>query len=156
MDKQDWRYFLFLLAAHHPKEKLDHTIRLRIAKKEIFLCCRCTGIAFGMAQVFGIAILGCLSPSWFFLPLIAALPVAAIVDWFTQSAQKRKSYTWVRLVTGFFLGNAEALALVLLFSGFYLEFVVALGMALTYALSVYLIAHKTKCLDAYVNEWNRL
>jgi uncharacterized membrane protein len=156
MAKQDWRYFLFLLAAHHPKEKLDHTIRLQIAKKEIHLCTRCTGIAFGMTTAIAIFLLGCLPPGWVYLPFIAVLPLSAIIDWFTQSSKKRKSTTTIRLATGYFLGIAEGLGFELLFLGFYLQFLVAVGTALTYALGVYLIAYKTKCLDAYVNEINQM
>jgi uncharacterized membrane protein len=155
MTKQDWRYLLFLLAAHHPKEKLDHTICLGLRNKKIYFCSRCTGAACGMAVAFGLAAFGWIFPSWLYLPFIALLPLTAVVDWFTQSAKKRKSNTSIRLTTGFLLGIGEALALELLVFGFYLQFMVAVGLALAYVLCVYLIAYRTRCLDAYVNEMNR-
>jgi uncharacterized membrane protein len=146
---KNWRTLLLLLLSHHPKEKIDHTIH---AGKNIYLCTRCTGLAAGMATVLAGKILGLTFPLAFYLPLIAFLPLVAVVDWFTQSAKLRESKTWIRLSSGFLLGNSEALALLLLIEGFYLQFVCAVGFAAIYAVSVYLIANKTKCLDSYVKE----
>ncbi len=147
---------MFLLASHHPKDKLNHTIRIGFGGKNVYLCSRCTGVAFGMATVFVAVFLGRMFPLALYLPLIAFLPLAAVVDWFTQSAKRRESKTWIRLTSGFLLGLSEALVLLLLIGGFYLQFLFALGIASLYALSVYLIALKTKCLDAYLREMNQI
>jgi uncharacterized membrane protein len=156
MEKRNWRYLLFLLASHHPKEKLDHTIRLGFRGKNVYLCSRCTGVALGMIAIFTAALLGRTLPLVFYLPLIALLPLVAVADWFTQSAKRRESKTWIRLTSGFLLGNSEALVLLLLIGGFYLQFLFALGAVAVYALSMYLIALKTKCLDEYLREMNQI
>lgn len=156
MEKRNWRYLLFLLVSHHPKDKLNHTIHVGFRGKNFYFCSRCTGVAFGMAAVFGVAVLGKTFPSALYLPLIAVLPLGAVADWFTQSAKVRESRTWIRVSSGFLLGSSEALALLLLFGGFYLLFLAALGIALVYAFSVYLIALKTKCLDRYLREMNQI
>ncbi|MCW3995529.1 MAG: DUF2085 domain-containing protein [Candidatus Bathyarchaeota archaeon] len=154
MAKQNWRYLLFLLTAHHPNEKLDHTIRVGFGGRYIYLCSRCTGIMLAMLIVFVSSAFGLQVPNAFYLPLIAFLPLFAVSDWFTQSAKLRKSNTTIRVTTGLLLGIAEALSIQLLLMGLYFEFLVAFAFAGIYALSVYLIAYKTKCLDAYVDEWN--
>jgi hypothetical protein len=109
-----------------------------------------------MAAIFAVKVLGRIFPVAFYLPLIAILPLMAIVDWFTQSAKLRESKTRIRLISGFLLGSSEALALLLLINGFYLQFLFAFGVASIYALSVYLIALKTKCLDIYLREMNQI
>ena len=156
MVKRNWRYLLFLLASHHPKEKLNHTIRLGFRGKNVYLCSRCTGVAFGIAAILAANIFGHAFPIALYLPLIGFLPLMAAVDWFTQSAKLRESKTWLRVSSGFFLGNSYALTLLLLIGGFYLQFLFAFGVAAVYALSIYLIASKTKCLDLYLNEMNQI
>lgn len=152
MTHQNWRYLLFLLASHHPKEKLHRTIHIGVGGKNVYLCSRCAGVTLGIATIFAGNAFGLSFPVVVYLPLISFLPLMAVVDWFTQSAKLRESKTWLRLTSGFLLGNSEALCLQLLIGGLYLQFLVACGIASIYALSVYLIALKTKCLDAYLNE----
>jgi uncharacterized membrane protein len=156
MAKRNWRYLLFLLASHHPKEKLDHTIRIGLHGKNIYLCSRCTGVTFGMASIFAAKLFRYTFPITLYLPLIALLPLMAAVDWFTQSAKLRESTTWLRVTSGFFLGNSYALILLLLIGGFYLQFLFAFGIGAVYAISIYLIASKTKCLELYLNEMNQI
>ena len=151
---RNWRYLLFLLAAHHPKTKLDHTIRLSFGQKNIYLCSRCTGVGLGMATVFGATVFGVGFAQGFYLPLIGILPLLAVADWFTQSARLRHSNTPLRLGSGFLLGFAEALAILLLLRGNFLGFLAAVGLAVAYALAVYLIASKTGCLKSYIQELN--
>ena len=156
MEKRNWHYLLFLLGSHHPKEKLHRTIRIGLGGKNVYLCSRCTGVVLGMATIFAANVFGLTFPISLFLPLISILPLMAVADWFTQSAKLRESKTWIRLSSGFLLGNSEALSLLLLINGFYIQFLFALGIASIYALSVYLIAVKTKCLDSYVKEMNQI
>lgn len=154
MTDKDWRYLVFLLLAHHPKNKLDHTIQLSLNKHSVFLCSRCTGMAFGYAAIWGTALFGFALPLQFYLPLISLLPLVAVVDWFTQSAKRRQSKTWLRVGSGYLLGISEALGLLLLFTGFYVEFSIVVGVAALYVLSIYIVASKTRCLDAYLKELN--
>ena len=57
-------------------------------------------------------------------------------------------------VSGFLLGISEALGLLLLFTGLYLEFLIVVGVAALYVLSIYMVASKTRCLDLYLKELN--
>ena len=151
---RDWRYLFFLLAAHHPKSKLDHTIRVGFGQKTIYLCSRCTGVGLGMTAVFGAAVFGVGFAQVFYLPLIGILPLLAVADWFTQSARLRHSNTLLRLGSGFLLGIAEALAILLLLRGNFLSFLAAVGLTAAYAGTVYLVAAKTGCLKCYIQELN--
>jgi uncharacterized membrane protein len=156
MVKQNWRYLLFLIVSHHPQERLHRTIRIGFRRKHIYLCSRCTGTILGMIAIFAANTFGLRFPIESYLPLISLLPLVAAIDWFTQSAKLRESKNWLRISSGFLLGNSEALFLLLLIDGFFIEFLVALGVASIYALSIYLIAAKTKCLDPYLNEINQI
>lgn len=156
MVNRNWRYLMFLLASHHPKEKLDHTIHIGFGRRNVYLCSRCTGIALGMIMVFGASILSLRFPAALFLPLIGLLPLPAVVDWFTQSARLRHSNTWVRVGSGFLLGISEALAIIFLMEGFFLNFLAAVGFASIYGLTVYTVASKTGCLQSYLDEMNRI
>jgi uncharacterized membrane protein len=151
MAERNWRYLLFLLISHHPKQKLDHTIHLT---KNVCLCTRCTGVALAMATVLACALLGFTLGSPLIFVLIGVLPVFAVADWFTQSAHLRASNTGLRLLTGYLLGISEGLALLLLFSGQWLAFLASAGLAGIYAASMYAVASKTGCLHAYLVELN--
>ena len=156
MVERNWRYFLFLIAAHHPKEKLDHTIHVKLGQKNFYLCSRCTGIALGMATIFGAALFSATLPAQYYIPVIGLLPLFAVADWFTQSARLRKSNSGLRLGSSFMLELSEGLGFLLLFTGVYLGFLAAVGMAAIYGLCVYLIASKTKCLQSYLEEMNQI
>ena len=156
MVKQNWRYLLFLIVSHHPQEKLHRTIRIGFRRKYVYLCSRCTGTIFGMTAIFGANAFGFRFPLEAYLPLISLLPLVAAIDWFTQSAKLRESKNWLRISSGFLLGSSEALFLLLVIDGFLLKSLIALGIASIYALSIYLIAAKTKCLDSYLNEINQI
>ena len=156
MVKQNWRYLLFLIVSHHPQEKLHRTIHIGFRRKHVYLCSRCTGTIFGITAIFAANAFGLRFPLEAYLPLISLLPLAAAIDWFTQSAKLRESKNWLRISSGFLLGNSEALFLLLVIDGFFLKSLIALGIASIYALSIYLIAAKTKCLDSYLNEINQI
>jgi uncharacterized membrane protein len=156
MAKQNWRYLLFLIGSHHPPEKLHRTIRIGFRRKYVFLCSRCTGAALGIASILVANMFALRLPIEVYLPLISFLPLAAVVDWFSQSAKLRESKNWIRIISGFLLGSSEALFLLLIVNGFFLMALVSFGIASIYALSIYLIAAKTKCLDSYLNEINKI
>jgi len=154
MDKDHWNYLLFLLAAHHPKHKLDHTLHVGLAGKSLYLCTRCTGVAAGVAAVFTSAVLGLTVSSPHVFVLVGFLPVFAVADWFTQSARLRQSTTPMRLATGFLLGVSEGFALLFLFVGNWLGFLYSAVLAGVYAVCIYGVAAKTKCLRSYLAELN--
>jgi uncharacterized membrane protein len=156
MTKRNWSYLLFLLLAHHPHERLHRTIHISLKRKKIYLCSRCTGTFLGITTILVTNLLGLRFPLEFYLPFISFLPLAAAVDWFTQSAKLRESKNFIRISSGFLLGNAEALFLILIMNGLALTFLFALAILSIYALSIYLIAVKTKCLDSYLNEINQI
>ena len=109
-----------------------------------------------MTAIFAANAFGLRFPLEAYLPLISLLPLVAAIDWFTQSAKLRESKNWLRISSGFLLGSSEALFLLLVIDGFFLKSLIALGIASIYALSIYLIAAKTKCLDSYLNEINQI
>jgi uncharacterized membrane protein len=152
MAKRNWSYIFFLLTSHHPKERLNRTFRVGFRGKNVYFCSRCTGVAFGILAVFAGFIFGFRFPLQLYLPLISILPLVAVADWFSQSAKLRESKNWIRLASGFLLGGSEGLSFLLLFNGFFLLFFVVFGVASIYAVSVYLIAVKTKCLNRYLDE----
>lgn len=120
----------------------------------MYLCTRCTGVAGGMAAVFTLALSGLVVLGAYAFVLIGVLPVFAAVDWFTQSSRLRESNTPLRLATGFLLGISEGLALLFLFVGNWLGFLASAGLAGVYAVCVYTVAAKTKCLRSYLAELN--
>ncbi len=156
MVKQNWRYLLFLIGSHHPPDRLHRTIRLSFKGKRVHLCSRCTGTGLGIIGIFAANAFGFGFPIEFYLPVISFLPLVATVDWFTQSAKLRESNNWIRVSSGFLLGISEALFLLLIIKGFLLMFLVGLVIVFVYAFSIYLIAAKTKCLDAYLKELNQI
>ena len=156
MGKQNWRYLLFLLLSHHPPERLHRTFRISLLGKNVYLCSRCTGTGLGITAILAFYVVGLRFPAEFYFPLISVLPLTAAVDWFTQSAKRRESKNWLRVCSGFLLGTSEGLFLLLLINGLFIQVLLAFGILATYALSIYLIAARTKCLDSYLNEINQI
>ena len=74
----------------------------------------------------------------------------------TNRPLKKELHGVVCVSSGFLLGLSEGLGLLLLFSGVYLGFLAAVGMAGLYALCVYLVAAKTKCLQSYLEELHQI
>ena len=150
--KHDWRYLLFLMLSHHPPERLHRTICLGFRGKKVYLCARCTGSYSSLTAVLVAYFIGLRFPLWLYLPLISVLPIAAAVDWLTQSCKFRESRNSIRVGTGLLLGIAEAYFLLLVISGMVDMFLVAMSIIGLYAISIYIVALKTKCLDSYLND----
>lgn len=91
-------------------------------------------------------------PLWLYLPLISVLPIPVIVDWLTQSGKLRESRNSIRVGTGLLLGIAEACFLLLAINGMVSMFLVAMSIIGLYAISIYIVALKTKCLDSYLDD----
>lgn len=150
--KHDWRYLLFLMLSHHPPERLHRTICLGFRGKNIYLCARCTGTFSSLIAVLVAYFIGLRFPLWLYLPLISVLPIPVIVDWFTQGSKLRESRNSIRAGTGLLLGIAEADLLLLAINGMVSMFLVAMSIIGLYAISIYIVALKTKCLDSYLDD----
>ena len=89
---------LRLLLEHHPPWLRHRCIRLRLLKREIYLCARCTGTFLGYltASIFKIAFQSILYPTMLGIP--------ALIDWSTQKLSLRESCNPIRVLTGFLLG----------------------------------------------------
>ncbi|PVX24919.1 MAG: hypothetical protein CW716_09115 [Candidatus Bathyarchaeum sp.] len=149
MNKEDWRMVLFLLLSHHMPEKLHRTIHLNIGGKNIYLCARCTGDYSGTLTILVAWFLGLKLPTWLYLPLVAILPLATVIDWLTQSCKLRESRNTLRVTTGFPLGIAKGLILLMLVQGWFNLFLQALVIVGLYVLVVSLVAWKTKFVYSY-------
>ena len=150
--KHDWRYLLCLMLSHHPPERLHRTICLGFRGKNIYLCARCTGTFSSLIAVLVAYFIGLRFPLWLYLPLISVLPIPVIVDWLTQSGKLRESRNSIRIGTGLLLGIAEADFLLLAINGMVSMFLAAMSIIGLYAISIYIVALKNKCLDSYLDD----
>ncbi len=149
MNKEDWRMVLFLLLSHHMPEKLHRTIHLNIRGKNIYLCARCTGDYSGTLTLIVAWLLGFMLPVGLYLPLVAILPLATVLDWITQSCKLRESRNAIRVTTGFFLGIAKGLLLLMLIQGWLNILLQALVIVGVYILAISVVAWKTKFVYSY-------
>jgi uncharacterized membrane protein len=93
-----------LIVEHHPPWLRDRCLRIRVLGAEIYPCARCTGTMLGLALTLLMAP-RCGTP---LIPWLLALP--AFLDWGTQKLGLRESNNLLRLVTGYLLGAASAIA----------------------------------------------
>jgi uncharacterized membrane protein len=138
--------------SHHPSERLHRTICLGFRGKKVYLCARCTGTFSSLIAVLVAYFIGLRFPLWLYLPIISVLPITAAIDWLTQSCKLRESRNSIRAGTGLLLGIAEAYFLLLVINGMVNMFLVAMSIIGLYAISIYLVALKTKCLDSYLDD----
>jgi uncharacterized membrane protein len=143
---------LFFLLSHHSRRKLHRTIQVAFRGKRMYLCARCTGICSGILSTIALRFLGFAVPHFLYVPLISALPAPATLDWMTQSCGLRESKNAIRITTGYLLGAAEGLALLLLASGMLQLFLMVLAVVGVYFLMIYVVALKTRFLDSYLRE----
>ena len=92
------------IVEHHPPWLRDRCLHIRVLGADIYPCARCTGTMLGLALTLIVA------PKWGtpLIPWLLALP--AFLDWGTQKLGLRESNNKLRLVTGFTLGAASAIA----------------------------------------------
>ena len=103
---------LFMLLAHHPREDLSHTIRIKIGKREVYLCARCTAMYSALAVSF---LIFTYVLNLYLLPvemttiiaLIFGIPV--IVSWGKQTLTDRDNSNKTRISTG--IGGGIGLAM---------------------------------------------
>lgn len=152
MSEKKERRLLFFLLSHHSPKKLHRTIPVAFRGKKMYLCARCTGTGSGILSMIALRFLGFAVPYFLYVPLISALPVPATLDWMTQSCGLRESKNAIRITTGYLLGVAEGLALLLLASGMLQLFLVVLAVVGIYFLMIYAVALRTRCLDSYLED----
>jgi hypothetical protein len=70
----------------------------------------------------------------------------------TQSCGLRESKNAIRITTGYLLGAAEGLALLLLASGMLQLFLMVVAVVGVYFLMIYAVALKTRFMDSYLME----
>jgi uncharacterized membrane protein len=139
--------YLFLLLSHHEPKNLHRTIHVRLLGKDFYFCSRCTGKYSGVLLVFVLFLAGFRIPAWLNLCIIALFPLPATIDWLTQTIRMRESKTWIRIITGFLLGNAWAILLLSLISGMLLIFFYGIVILAVYASSIGIVVWKSKILE---------
>ena len=139
----------FLLLSHHMPEKLHRTIHLNLKGKDIYLCARCTGDYSGTLIILVAWLLGFTFPVGMYLPLVAFLPLFTIIDWITQSCNLRESRNTIRVITGFPLGIAKGLLLLMLIQGWFSLFLLSLVIVGVYVAVISIVAWKTKFVYSY-------
>ena len=99
------------LLTHHPLDKDNHTIVVKLGQVRVYLCTRCTGMIYGIflalffTQLIIIDMGYMISAAWAFW-LAMLLPLTTIFDWGLQALHIRPAQTVDRFVTGFLLGVA--------------------------------------------------
>lgn len=93
-----------LAVEHHPPWLRDRCLHIRVMGADVYPCARCTGTVLGLASV----MLTATTMDNLMIPWLLALP--AFLDWGTQKLGLRESSNRLRLVTGYMLGAASALA----------------------------------------------
>jgi len=154
MHSEDEPSLLFLLLSHHSPKKLHRTIHIRIRRRDLYLCARCTGIWAGILSILLAFFLGLGLPPWLYILLWYVLPAPAIIDWITQSCKLRESKNTIRVGTGYLLGIGLGLVFLLLAKGMLYLFLFALMILGVYILSIYIIARKTNFLDDYLDQYS--
>ena len=102
----------YLALAHHYKDRLNRTFKLRLFGWEQHFCTRCTA-QWASVGVFAPALLlsGVKVGLLAWVSVLFLLPLPALADWITQSWGFRESTTAIRLVTGSALGIGYGLEL---------------------------------------------
>ena len=139
----------FFMLSHHSYNKLSHTIRISIGKREAYLCARCTGIGIGM--IIGLLYVNFLAYGFLQYPaLIVAFVLPATVDWLFQVFRFRNSTNPRRLVTGALVGQAYLVGIIALARGWFdLLSYYALVFA-TYAIILYVLFRITGVMNDYL------
>lgn len=136
-DPPAWQYLL----SHHAPERWSRTLALRAGGRTWRLCTRCTGEVVGL--VAWVAVWAIVTPhgvDLFSLPIQAAilgiLPMAAALDWITQSLGRRESNSGLRLLSGALLGFAVGDGLGALIAAQWVVVALGVGVAAAYLLGL--------------------
>jgi uncharacterized membrane protein len=101
-----WEYLL----SHHSPERWHRTLAVRRAGRVLHLCARCLGQAVGSLAWVSCAIAALFEHFPMFSlrvqAVVALLPMAAALDWATQSMTLRESTNQLRVASGAMLGFA--------------------------------------------------
>jgi uncharacterized membrane protein len=136
----DWE----ILVSHHAPARYARTFGIRLRRRTLHVCARCSGQLAGLAALVVLLLLGNHLPLPLVDPraqvLIALAPLPAAVDWATQTAGGRESNNAIRLISGALLGFAftDAVALLVLEKWTFFEGAVLVFGAYVVALLLFL------------------
>ena len=131
---------LNLVLSHHSALQTSRTIGVGILGREQRFCTRCSGqwvatAAFvSLMLVFQVEIT---LAAW--IAILSLLPMPALLDWITQTWGIRESTTPLRLITGSILGIGVGFQVVAGVRLDWLSFAGGIGVAVGYALALYLL-----------------
>jgi uncharacterized membrane protein len=98
--------FFGLLISHHPPEQLHLCYRIRLGRRYLHFCARCSGLFPAMFLTLLIGRLTGPWPEWLAWFLLFIPPLPALMDWGTATAAGRaERANWIRMVTGIGLGT---------------------------------------------------
>ncbi len=103
---------IFMLLAHHTRDDLSHTIRIKIGKREIYLCARCTAMYSALAVsflIFTFFIDLKLLPVLGTIITALAFGIPVIISWGKQTFTGRDNSNRTRISTG--VGGGIGLAM---------------------------------------------
>ena len=132
---------------------MNRTIGVRLLSLEQRFCTRCSGqwiatvacVALMLGFRFEIVL-----PVW--MVILSLLPMPALLDWVTQTWGIRESTTLLRMLTGSMLGIGVGFQLVAGVRLDWLAFVCGIGVALVYAIAIYLLLKLRQPQDGYMTD----
>ncbi len=145
-----------MVLSHHTPDRFYRCLRLRIGRRDLHLCVRCTGQtleAVLLLFLFALRGLGHLPfyDPWFQLGFVF-LPLPAAVDWARQSSRSKESTNRRRLLTGSLLGAAGMDLLILLVSAQWLERVIGAAVLAVYLVVIVGLLQQRGVLERVVEE----
>lgn len=132
------------LLSHHEPAAWDRCYAPSLLGRRVRLCARCLGVYPGIAVGLVAAATGGPLPAG--LPVLAALPLPAFLDWTATAFTERRGYNPIRTATGAALGYAYGLGLWALFVHGDLR-VLAVGAAYGLAAAVLLARRRARVTD---------
>ena len=142
---------LSLILAHHTVSRMNRTIGVRVLRWEQRFCTRCSGQLMATAACVALMLLlrvEIVLPIW--MAVLSLLPMPAFIDWITQTWSIRESTTPLRMLTGSILGIGVGFQVVAAVRLDWLAFAGGIGVAIVYALAIYLLLRLRPPQDDYM------
>lgn len=96
-------WYKLLLSHHYPKD-YNHCLVIKIRKKNVYLCARCSGIFLASSIFLVINFMIPSFPSYLDLIILYSFPIPAFLNWAMESFDIFDSGNKARVFTGFMLG----------------------------------------------------